>query len=161
MIAANSAAYNLMKTEIYPKLRRTDYQLDFEVAPISIERGKEIMHTNPRNLSLNEMFLIGETYQPGSEEFRDVMEIAARTFPDSDVANINAASAAIARGDYVSAASFLNKVHNHDADWSNNMGIVAFMQGDVDKAVEYFTAAGDKATANVAELEKYFDSLPQ
>jgi hypothetical protein len=159
MIAANSAAYNTMRNEVYPKLRRTDYTIDFEVAPISIERGKEIMRTNPRNLSLNELFRIAETYQPGSEEFREVMEIAARTFPDSDVANNNAASAALVRGDVQQAAQFLVKVKNHDSDWNNNMGIVSFLQGNASKAAEHFRAAGAKASNNVAELNKHFNSL--
>jgi flagellar motor protein MotB len=161
MMSANASAYNAMKNEIYPKLRRTDYQLDFEVAPISIERGREVMRTNPRNLSLNELFRIAETYQPGSDEFREVMEIAARTFPDNDVANLNAASAALVRGDIPSAAAFLNKVANHDADWNHNMGIVAFMQGDAARAGEYFRAAGSKAAANLAELEKHLATLPK
>jgi hypothetical protein len=159
MIAVNAAAYNTLKTEIYPKLRRTDYQLDFEVAPISIERGKDIMRTNPRNLSLNELFRIAETYQPGSEEFREVNEIAARAFPDSDIANNNAAAASLVRGDVVQASQFLAKVRNHDADWNNNMGIVAFLQGDTVKAAEHFRAAGAKANNNIAELTKHVESL--
>jgi outer membrane protein OmpA-like peptidoglycan-associated protein len=159
MIARNSAAYNEMKTEIYPKLRRTDYQLDFEVAPISVERGKEIMRTNPRNLSLNELFRIAETYQPGSEEFREVMEIAARAFPESDVASNNAAAAALVRGDAGTAIQFLRRVKDHDAAWNNTMGILSFLQGEPEKAIEHFRAAGAKSTSNISELGKHLDSL--
>ncbi len=160
MMAANRSAYTAMKQEIYPRLRRTDYKLDFEVAPISIERGKEIMRTNPRNLSLNELFLIAQTYRPGSEEFREVNEIAARAFPDNDVANINAAAAAIQRGDLTSAASFLDKVRDRSrVEWNNNMGIVAFMQGDSAHAAQHFRAAGYTAGANAAELEKHLESI--
>jgi Flp pilus assembly protein TadD len=117
------------------------------------------MRTNPRNLSLNELFRIAETYQPGSEEFREVNEIAARAFPDSDIANNNAAAASLVRGDVTQASQFLAKVRNHDADWNNNMGIVAFLQGDTTRAAEHFRAAGAKASANAAELGKHLESL--
>jgi outer membrane protein OmpA-like peptidoglycan-associated protein len=159
MAAANGDAYRAMMRDIYPKLRRTDYQLDFEVAPISIERGKEIMLTNPRLLSLNELFLISDTYRAGSEEFRNVMEIAARAFPDNDIANNNAAAAAIQRRDLTAAASFLGKVKNHDADWNNNMGILSFLQGNAQAAAGYFRAAGAKGSANATELQKHLSSL--
>ncbi len=159
MIAANRAGYDAMVRDIYPRLRRTDYKLDFEVAPISIERGKEIMRTRPRNLSLNELFLIAETYEPGTEEFREVNEIAARAFPDSDIANNNAAAAALARGDVTSAATFLSKVKHHGAQWNNNMGIVSYMQGDPVRAAGYFRAAGSTGSANVHELEKHLESI--
>jgi outer membrane protein OmpA-like peptidoglycan-associated protein len=159
LIAASSEGYNAMKSEMYPKLRRTDYKLDYEVAPISIERGKQVMRTNPRNLSLNELFLIAESYPTGSNEFREVMEIAARTYPDSDVANANAAAAALQRGDLAAAASYLGKVKNHDADWNNNMGMLSYLQGNATKAAEYFRAAGAKASANAGELQKHLESI--
>ncbi len=159
MIAASSEGYNAMTREIYPKLRRTDYKLDFEVAPISIERGKEIMRTNPRNLSLNELFRIAETYPTGSAQFREVIDIAARTFPDDDVANNNAAAAAIHNGDLAAAASYLAKVKNHSADWNNNMGVLSYLQGDAQKAVGYFRSAGSKGSANAAELQKHLESI--
>jgi outer membrane protein OmpA-like peptidoglycan-associated protein len=159
MAAANGDGYRAMIAEIYPKLRRTDYKLDFQVAPISVERGKSIMRTNPRMLSLNELFLISNTYRAGSEEFREVMDIAARAFPDSDIANNNAAAAAIQRNDLSAAASFLGKVRNHDADWNNNMGILSYLQGNANAAAGYFRAAGAKATNNAAELAKHLESI--
>jgi outer membrane protein OmpA-like peptidoglycan-associated protein len=159
MMAASSEGYNAIKSEMYPKLRRTDYKLDYEVAPISIERGKEVMRTNPRNLSLNELFMIAETYPTGSDEFREVMEIAARTYPDSDVANSNVAAAYLQKGDLAAAATFLGKVKNHDANWNNNMGMLSFLQGDATKAAEYFRAAGSSASANAGELAKHLESI--
>jgi hypothetical protein len=159
MIAASSEGYNVVKSEMYPKLRRTDYKLDYEVAPISIERGKEVMRTNPRNLSLNELFVIAETYSTGSNEFREVMEIAARTYPDSDVANGNAAAAALQRGDLSAAATYLGKVKNQNADWNNNMGMLSFLQGNATKAAEHFRAAGAQASTNATEIAKHLESI--
>ncbi|MDR2912977.1 MAG: DUF3575 domain-containing protein [Alistipes sp.] len=156
---SGGAPYRAMMTEMFPRLRRTDYVLDFEVAPITVERGREVMRTNPRNLSLNELFLIANTYQPGSEQFREVNEIAARTFPDSDVANNNAGAAALQRRDLTAAASYLGKVRTHDANWHNNMGVLTFLQGNKTAAAEHFRAAGSHATANTTELQKHMRSI--
>jgi len=159
MIAASAEGFAEVRRDIYPKLRRTDYKLDYEVKPISVERGKQVMLTNPRNLSLNELFMVADSYAPGSAEFRQAVEIAARTYPDSDVANNNAAAAALQREDLAAAASFLAKVKTHDADWNNNMGVLSFLQGDAQKAAQYFTAAGTKGATNAAELRKHLDSV--
>jgi outer membrane protein OmpA-like peptidoglycan-associated protein len=159
MIAANSAGYDAMVRDIYPRLRRTDYKLDYNVAPVSVEKGKQLVATNPRKLSLDELYRIAGTYGAGSKEFGDAMEVAARTYPDSDVANSNAAAAAISSGNAASAASYLDKVKNRGAEWNNNMGIVSYMQGDTAKAGEYFRAAGSAGSANAAEFQKYLESV--
>jgi outer membrane protein OmpA-like peptidoglycan-associated protein len=159
MLAASAEGFAEIKSAIYPKLRRTDYKLDFEVRPITVERGKEVMRTNPRNLSLNELFMIADSYAASSTEFREVMEIAARTYPDSDVANNNVAAAALQRKDLTAAASYLAKVTGRDADWNNNMGILSFLQGNAQKAAEHFAAAGAKGSANAAEIRRHLESI--
>lgn len=124
--------YRALSTEIYPRLRRTDYVIEYDVAPIDIERGKEILKTRPSNLSLNEMFRIAQTYEPGSPEFNEVFDIAARVFPDSDVANMNAAANALEREDTASARKYLDRVKEHDEAWWNNMGVLFRLEGDTD-----------------------------
>ena len=151
--------YNTIKAQIYPDLRRTDYELDYEVAPISVERGKQILKTRPSNLSLNEMFRIANTYPEGSTEFREAMETAARVFPDSDVANLNAAASALARKDVAAAETYLGKVKNHNSDWQVNMGILAGLKGDTVRAAEYFSRAGSAGAHNAAELRKHVESI--
>jgi hypothetical protein len=38
------------------------------------------------------MYLVAQTYEPGSPEFNEVFDIAVRLFPDDETANLNAAS---------------------------------------------------------------------
>ena len=71
---------------------------------------RQVFKTRPQNLSLNELFLLSQSYQPGSPEFDEVFDVAVRMFPEDPTANINAASASISRGDLDSAAKFLNRV---------------------------------------------------
>ncbi len=150
--------YRQMKVELFPQLRRSDYELHYTVLPFTVEKGKAVFKTKPSSLSLNEMFLIADTYEPGSTAFNEVFETAARIFPASDVANINAAANALNRKDAVSAAQYLQKVKGHTPAYWNNAGILAYMQGDKQKAAECFAKAAGNAEAirNTGELVKCF-----
>ncbi|NDV85011.1 hypothetical protein D0T87_24035, partial [Bacteroides sp. 51] len=152
------SAYRYLLENIYPQLRRTDYQLHYTVAPFTIEKGKEVFKRNPGNLSLNEMFLIANTYEPGTAAFNEVFETAARLFPGDDVANLNAAASALARKDAASAARYLARVNQRTADWWNNAGILAYLEKDMKRAGDCFARAqaeGNKeAGRNAQELEK-------
>ncbi len=80
-------------------------KVNYEVRDFSVEEAKEIIKTRPQNLSLNEMFLVANTYPTGSE-FIDVFETAVRMYPQSEIANINAATAALSRNELVSAERY-------------------------------------------------------
>ena len=156
---SDGAPYRKVFAELYPKLRRSYYRIDYTVVPFTVERGKEVMRSRPGDLSLNEMFLIANTYEPGSKAFNNVFETAARVFPDSDTANINAAASALRCKDVSSAVRYLARVEDQNAAYWNNMGILSWLQGDKRKAAECFAKAGQKGAHNAAELEKHFRSL--
>ena len=153
------APYRYLLENIYPQLRRTDYQLHYTVAPFTIEKGKEVLRTHPGNLSLNEMFLIANTYQPGTASFNEVFETAARLFPSDDVANLNAAASALGRKDTASAARYLSRVNQRTAAWWNNAGILAYLEKDMKRAGDCFARAqaeGNKeAGRNAQELDRF------
>jgi outer membrane protein OmpA-like peptidoglycan-associated protein len=175
MDLAGGVPYRWMLTEMFPQLRRVEYRVEYDVRPISLEQGREVFGTRPGNLSLNEMFLIANTYAPGSAEFNEVFETAARLFPDSDVANLNAAASALSRNDAVHAARYLGRIVSHDSAYWNNMGMLLWLQGDVQSAATAFERAGEsgaanagmsgaansgeQGSANAAELQKHLKSL--
>ena len=152
------APYRDLFTIFYPKLRRSEYELQYTVIPFTVEEGKEKLETNPSLLSLNEMFLIAETYPVGSAEFQRVFDIAAETYPDNDIANINAAANALILQDISAAQNFLEKVIQHDDAYWNNLGMLSAMQGNTDQAAEYFRKAIEEgntdAVENLAKIEK-------
>ncbi|MDR0332679.1 MAG: DUF3575 domain-containing protein [Dysgonamonadaceae bacterium] len=151
--------WRVMMNEMFPALRRADYQLHYAVVPFTVEKGKEVFRTRPGNLSLNEMFLIAQTYTPRSPEHNELFETAARLFPDSDVANLNAAAAALDRRDAVTAAHHLNRVKEHNSVYWNNMGIMQFLQGNKTEAVESFRKSGTAGANNAEELNRHLQSL--
>ena len=153
------STYRHMVDNFYPALRRSDYSVDYTVVPFTIEKGKEVIKTHPGDLSLNELFLIANTYEPGSDEFNEVFETAAREFPDSDVANLNAAASALGRRDTTSAADYLGKVVERSDAWWNNNGMLLWLQGDAKASAESLSKAGAEGSANAAEMDKHLRSL--
>ena len=81
------ADYRFMLSTYYPALRHSDYVVSYTVKPFSVEEAKEVLKTKPQQLSLEEMFMVAQTYEPGSKEFNDVMETAVRLYPQDQTAN--------------------------------------------------------------------------
>ncbi|MDR2585666.1 MAG: DUF3575 domain-containing protein [Prevotellaceae bacterium] len=150
--------YNYMVKTLYPQLRRVEYQLHYTVVPFTVDKGKEIFRIKPNNLSLNEMFLIAETYKPGEDAFNQVFETAARIFPNSDVANINAAASAINRKDIPSAAFYLERVKDRNVAYWNNLGVLLWLQGNTEGAAECFAKGGVQGSENIKELNKHLNN---
>ncbi len=102
--------YRFLLKHCYPALRHSDYVIEYEVKnysdPQEIER---VLHTAPQNLSLEEFYILAQTYELGGEKFNDLFETAARMYPNDPVANLNAANSAILKGDYRSALRYLEK----------------------------------------------------
>ncbi len=150
--------YRRMKTELFPLLRRCEYRLEYTVLPFTVERGKEVLRARPGLLSLNELYLIAQSYPVGSVGFRETFETAARLFPRSDVANLNAAACALARKDTASASDFLSKVspQGQTAAYRNNLGVYYGLTGQWDNAkAEFARATGSpEAARNASEIDK-------
>lgn len=126
-------SYVIMLHEMYPALRRSDYKIKYVVRSFTVEETAEMMKINPGNVSLNEMFLVANTYEPGSPEFNEAMLIAVNTYPDDPTANLNAAAAAITAGDYAKAEQYLLKAGD-TPEAIQARGVVAMNRGDLDTA---------------------------
>ena len=101
------------------------------------------------------MFLVANTYEPGSQEFNDVFETAVRMYPNDETANLNAAVSALNRNDLSSATRYLAKAGTSHAAL-NARGILAARTGD-DKAAEAFfrqASSLPEAQHNLSELLK-------
>jgi hypothetical protein len=102
--------YRYLLENCYPALRHSDYSIEYEIRsysdPLEIER---ILLTAPQNLSLEEFYVLAQTYEPGSEQFHELFETAVRMYPGDIAANLNAANSAILRKDYRNALRYLEK----------------------------------------------------
>ena len=146
--------YAFLLQNVYPALRHSDYTINYTVRTYTSTREiLEILYTRPQNLSLDELFTAANTLTPGSKTYNDLFETAVHMYPSSDVANLNAASAAIASGNMVLAAKYLSKAGD-STEAVYTRGIFAALQGQWDKAVNLFTVAKRKGLAEADEALK-------
>ena len=88
-------SYKQLLRDVYPSLRHSDYEVGYTVRSFSVEEARELIFTDPSQLSLDEMFRVAQTYEVGSPQYNEVFEVAVRIYPDDPVSNLNAAVTAI------------------------------------------------------------------
>lgn len=133
--------YRYLLQECYPALRHTDYRITYTVRGYSdVDEIKAVMAKRPQNLSLNEFYLVAQTYEPGSNEFAEVFETAVKMFPDDAVANLNASNIAMKNGELNRAERHLAKAgESKEAVYSR--GVLAYIKGDMDAAKRLLSQA--------------------
>lgn len=152
--------YRYIVREFCPSLRKAICKIDFDVRNFSIDQAKEVFKSRPQNLSLNEMFLVANTYEKGSQEFVDLFETAVRLFPNDITANLNAAAAALSRRDIVYAKRYLSKINNplDIPEYYNTMGVLEILCGDYSEAASHLNKAAEmglsEAKQNLTEMAK-------
>lgn len=142
--------YRFMLDTWYPALRHSDYHITYKVKPFDVEEAKEIIKTKPQQLSQEEMFLVAQTYEPGSKEFNDVMEIAVRMFPENETANLNAAITRLNAGDADGAKSYLDKA-GISPNAQNARGVYEMLKGNEKQARYYLEQAAKAGVASAKE----------
>lgn len=159
---SNGETYRTLVRDLYPPLRRTEYVVAYVVRAFDVQEAKQIIKTNPKILSLNEMYLVAETYPTNSKEFKEVFDIAARMYPDSEIAILNSAASEIESGDNDAAIRRMEKMASNPKMW-NNLGLAYARKGDLAKAQEYFSKAASNGDAdalhNALELKKHLEGL--
>lgn len=160
LAAKAGEAFRFLVDKVWPSLRRTDYTIEYDVKAFNLEEARRVMNTRPQKLSLQEMYMVANSYPKGSEEYNNVFDTAARMFPEDKLANLNAALAAIDRGDKVSAEKYLKKAGS-GAEVDNAYGCLAVLNEDYDTAKQYFQKAVDGglkgAQENLDKLNKAYE----
>ena len=158
MKVGGGAPYKMMLKDIYPGLRKVDCKIDYTVVNFDLEQAKIVIKTNPKYLSLNEMYVVANSYPKGSKDFVDVFDVAVRMYPNDPVANLNSAAVALTKKDLDAALKFMNKASSTTAEYINNVGVYEFFSGNIDRATAAFTQAAQMgnsaAKQNLAQLQQ-------
>ena len=134
------APYKDMLRRFFPKLRRIEVVVQYDVREVNSAEASELIYTHPDLLSLDEIYAVARQYRPGSDQYREVYEVAAYHFPNDVVANVNAASAVMLTGDLISAWNYLRKAEADPRAW-NNLGVLPLMEGNPEGAPVWFRNA--------------------
>lgn len=154
------ADYKFMLAHFYPALRHTDYRVSYVIRSYNDPHQiLEVMKKSPQKLGQNEFYVAAGILTPGTEEFTEVFETAVKMFPDDPVANLNAASAAIRRGNLDMAEKYLLKAGD-SPEALYTRGAVAVRRKDYAAARRYLGEAKQaglvQAGRTLEELEERF-----
>lgn len=101
------------------------------------------------------MYLVAKSYDPSSEEYKQVFDIASRLYPNEPEALINSAAAELEVGSYARALKVLPSLRNRP-EALNNLGVATALAGNREQArtlLEQAASLGsEEAKHNLAEL---------
>ncbi|RHJ94928.1 OmpA family protein [Parabacteroides bouchesdurhonensis] len=134
----NGETYRDIEQNYFPRLARMQISCEYESRPVrnAGDLLKQI-YGNPDKLTVGDFFRAAALFRPGTEQYREIYEIAAYTYPSDTVAQLNAAAASLALGDTKDARYFLQQAAG-DRRAYNNLGVLYLMEGDKETAKAYF-----------------------
>lgn len=150
--------YQKLLTDYYPQLRRVTCRVNYELQEDNEKERIGEIKGRPTDISLDQMYQLALTYPRDSEAFNDVLESAGKTYWRNAVANLNAASAALTRGDLSAAKAFLKRADKNLPEYNNTAAILDIMKGNYDNAEQSLLRAIEagvpEAEYNLSELHK-------
>ena len=147
--------YRYLLDNCYPALRHSDYTVCYTVRKYSDTAEIEsIMTTAPQKLSLEEFYLLAQTYEPGSAELDELWEVAVRMYPNDEIANFNAANSAMNKGDFERAQRYLTKAGNRpEVDYS--LGCIEILKEQYEASLNHLYKAKE---AGIEEATPVIDA---
>jgi outer membrane protein OmpA-like peptidoglycan-associated protein len=151
-----TAEYQYLLREVYPGLRRSDYDISFNFSDFTLEQAKEIYKTRPYQLSLRELWDVAQTMEPNSPEYNKVLQQAVNIYPDDPVANLNLANVAIRQKDLLKAETLLERAGD-SAEAQNARAVLAILQqryADAERLLQQAQQKGMDVTKNLNAIKQ-------
>ena len=142
----------------FPSLRCTNYTVIYTVRPFTIEESERVFETRPVNLSLNEIYRLADKYSSNEEKYYSIIRKASLIYPNDSYINLTMAFLAIKRGAADEAAEYLSKV-KACPEKTLNEGIVAYMKGDMGRAMKLVQEAARKGLSQASQQLKEFEKI--
>lgn len=148
--------YRYLLREIYPGLRRSDYDISFNFSDFTLEQAQQVYKTRPYQLSLRELWDVAQTMKPYSPEYNKVLQTAVNIYPDAPEALINLANIAIRQKDLLKAETLLEHAGN-SSEALNARAVVAILQQRYADAETLLKQAQQKGL----DISKNMDAIRQ
>lgn len=148
--------YKYLLENCYPALRRTDYSIGYTIREYSTPQEiEQIMYSAPQKLSLDEFYVLAQTYESGSEEHLVLWELAVAMYPQDEIANLNAANSAMIKEDYDRASQHLDKAGER-AEAAYLRGVLEVLREDYEAARPYLEEA---ASQGIEKAQETLDNM--
>lgn len=151
------ADYRYLLDNVFPGLRRTEYTVNYEVRNFNLDEARRMILTRPQKLSLQEMYVVANSYERGSQEYKRAYEVAVTMYPEDETANLNAAYVALDGGELDRAERFLKRA-GQTPQAENARGALEVQRGRFAEALPHFQKADQaglpEAKENLKELQR-------
>ena len=140
-----SATYKVLADDILPQLRRSDITVKVDRIGYSDEEIIDLVTNNPDTLNVEEL-LYGANLIEGYEAKAAVYKKTTEKYPECYRAFNNLGYVNILMGNLADAKVALekaNELKEGDAIITNNLGVIALMEGDKETAQKHFLNATD------------------
>ena len=135
---------------------RNQKELDF-----SLEEAKVIANLKPHLLSLRELYMVALSYKDEPEKFYKVIETSVKIYPTNPVANLNAANAAIERGDIRMAGMYLQMALYDTIAYKNCRGVYELLCDNTYEGIRLLKSAKAEGCEEADHNLKLFFELNQ
>ena len=156
--SAPSAKPYFKGSYVSPESDATDERNQKELN-FSLDEARVIAEINPQMLSLRELYTVAISYKNTPEQFYKIIDISVKIYPASPVANLNAAAAAIERGNTQAAGRYLQMASHETLAYKNCRGAYELLCNNTYEGIRLLKAAkaegSEEATYN---LKIFFES---
>lgn len=150
--------YKYCLDNVFPSLRCTKYTVEYTVRPFTLEESEQVFETRPVNLNINEIYRLADKYAGNEEKYSAIIRKAYLLYPNDSYINLTMAYLSIQRGNAVEAEEYLGKV-NSCPEKTMNEGIIAYMKGDLDRAIQLVETARRKGLPEASKQLEEFKRL--
>lgn len=147
--------YAYVLRNVFPSLRCTNYTVEYTVRPFTVEESEVVFETRPINLNLNEIYKLADKYANNENKYYSIIRKAYLLYPQDSYINLTMAYLSIKKGEADEAAEYLSKVKDCP-EKTMNEGLVAYLKGDLDKAINLVEQARQKGVSQASrQLEEF------
>lgn len=150
-----SAAFNQLKDDVLPQLRRSEFKVKVAITGFSDEEISKYALEKPDTLDVEELLYAG-TLTDDLETLKKIYTTTTQQFSDDWRGHNNLGVINFQQGNYADAMTSFNaakQIESNNSKVLNNLGATSLAQGEIDKAEEYLnaaTAGGNHASYNQA-----------
>jgi len=150
--------YRYLLRNVYPGLRRSDYDITFNIRQFTLAEAKEVYKSKPHQLSLRELYDVAHDFlrtDRDSVAYLHAMQAAYNLYPDSTAAVINLAQIALEKDDLLKAETLLE--HAGASGPAENARAILYMKQkrwtDAEAALMRAEQAGQTEKSNRSIME--------
>ena len=143
---------------ISPQSDATDERNQKELN-FSLDEACVVAEINPQMLSLRELYTVALSYKNIPERFYKIIDISVKIYPASPVANLNAAAAAIERGNTQTAGRYLQMASHETLAYKNCRGTYELLCNNTYEGIRLLKAAQAEGSEEASyNLKMFFGS---